>query len=210
MTTTIATLEAQLRDLEAEHTSALLANDIGAATSLNSRIESLSTLLTAPERKAAAQRDLQALRDQADQAQAVVTDAAQVMAELQARHAEAVAQISEDRELTAKAILAATKEGRSIRAETPDRSAALALEAAMALAEAEHAAATAAMAAVQAQVAAAEQELQRATEGCAALVFELAKRDFAQAAKVALNALTNYGLEYLMDDTRDAIYALEA
>jgi len=54
MSTTIQHLENELHTLEAAHAAAMLANDIGQATALNGRIDSLRTLLAGPERKASA------------------------------------------------------------------------------------------------------------------------------------------------------------
>lgn len=207
MTATIATLEAQLKDLEAAHAAALLANDIGGATSLHHRIESLSALLDAPQRKAEALRDLAALREQATQAQGGVDAAQGVVNELQGRHAEAVAQISEDRALTASAILAAAKRGETIAACSPDRGPATALEAALALAEAEHQAAVGVLAAVQEKVAAGEQALCFAERDCASLVFELSLRDFAQAANQAMAAMPGYSVQNILHDVHEKIYA---
>lgn len=207
MATTISHLQQQLKDLEAAHAAALLANDIGGATSLHHRIESLSALLDAPQRKAEALRDLAALREQATQAQGGVDAAQGVVNELQGRHAEAVAQISEDRALTASAILAAAKRGETIAACSPDRGPATALEAALALAEAEHQAAVGVLAAVQEKVAAGEQALCFAERDCASLVFELSLRDFAQAANQAMASIPGYGVENVMYDAREKIYA---
>lgn len=207
MTATIATLEAQLKSLEEQHAAALAGGNIGGATDLARKIGPLADLLAAPARKAAALRDLEALKVQADQAQGVVAETAQVAAELQARHAEAVAQISEDRALTASAILAAAKRGETIAACSPDRGPATALEAALALAEAEHQAAVGVLAAVQEKVAAGEQALCFAERDCAGLVFEMALRDFAQAANQAMASIPGYGVENVMYDAREKIYA---
>lgn len=209
MTATIATLEAQLKSLEEQHAAALAGGNIGGATDLARKIGPLADLLAAPARKAAALRDLEALKVQADQAQGVVAETAQVAAELQARHAEAVAQISEDRALTASAILAAAKRGETIAACSPDRGPATALEAALALAEAEHQAAVGVLAAVQEKVAAGEQALCFAERDCAGLVFEMALRDFAKALRGYTSVVVDYSIDNAIHDIQQRFYVEE-
>lgn len=207
MTTTIQTLQQQLKTLEDAHAAALLANDIGAVGDLERKIQPLADLLQAPQRKAEALRDLAALREQATQAQGVVDRAQAVVNELQGRHAEVVAQITADRELTAQAILAATKEGRTIKAETPDRTQALALESALSLAEGEHQTAVAVLASVQAKVAQATHELGHAERDCASLQFELELRTFAKALCAFTSAVPDYSIDNAIHDIQQRFYA---
>lgn len=206
MTTTIQTLQQQLKTLEDAHAAALQTGNIGLAGDIDRKIQPLADLLAAPARKASAQRDLQALRDQATQAQVGVDRAQGVVNELQGRHAEVVAQLTADRELTAQAILQATKEGRTIKAETPDRTQALALESALSLAENEHQAAVAVLASVQAKVAQATHELGHAERDCASLQFELELRTFAKALRAYTSAVPDYSLDNAVNDIQQRFY----
>jgi len=83
----------------------------------------------------------------------------------------------------------------------------LALESALNMAEGEHRVAVDALTTVQHKVARAEHALQQACEDCARLVFEMALRDFAAAARTALTALPDSSIQYILDDVHSAIYA---
>ena len=174
-----------------------LENATHTARSLDGKIGPLETLLNAPKRAAQAGEDLAALRSQAQAAQATVDSAQATVDTLRGQHADASAQLSADRDHTAKAILAAAKEGKALAPVTPDRGAVLALEAALGLAESEHAAAVQTLAEIQSRIAATEVELKRATMDSAALQFELVQRDFVQAC-VAYRATDS---EFVIDDS---------
>ena len=165
--------------------------------SLDGKIGPLETLLNAPMRAAQAGEDLAALRTQAQAAQATVDSAQATVDTLRGQHADASAQLSADRDHTAKAILAAAKSGKALAPVTPERGPVLALEAALGLAEAEHDAAVQSLVEIQSRIAATEVELKRATRDSAALQFELVQRNFVQEV-VAYRAIDS---EFAIDDS---------
>lgn len=208
MATTIKTLEIELRMLQDQRDQAEREGNVGLVGDLDRKTGPLADLLAAPARKAQAARDLEALRAQADQAQAVVTAALAIVNDLQSRVAECSAQLQADREITAAAILAATKRGETIKPDTADRGPLLALESALALAEGEHQAAVAALAAMQVKVSDAERELHHAERDTARLIFELSLRDFAQAMKDYTDAVPDYGPVHALNDLQQRFYAI--
>lgn len=208
MATTILVLKNELALLQDQRDQAEREGNVGLVGDLDRKIQPMADLLGAPARKAQAARDVEALRGQADQAQGVVTAAQGVVNEMLARVADAAAELTAQREQNAAAILGAAKQGKTIKAENPDRGGLLALEAALALAEGEYQAAVAALAAMQVKVSDAERELHHTKRDAARLIFELSLRDFAQAMKDYTDAVPDYGPVHALNDLQQRFYAI--
>ena len=208
MTVTIQTLQNELRMLQDQRDQAEREGNVGLVGDLDRKIQPMADLLGAPARKAQAARDVEALRVQADQAQGVVNAALAVVNEMLARVADAAAELTAQREQNAAAILGAAKQGKTIKANNPDRGGLLALEAALALAEGEYQAAAAALAAMQVKVSDAERELHHAERDTARLIFELALRDFGNSLREYVTAVPDYGVVHAQHEVAQRFYAI--